>query len=320
MIQLKQVSKRYGDIVALDQIDLTVQDGECVVLIGPSGCGKSTLLRSINRLIDTDQGDILVNGQNISTYKAEDLRRQLGYCIQGVGLFPHLSVFDNIAIVPQLLKWDKSKINDRINTLMDLTGLPLSYLSKKPHELSGGEAQRVGVCRALAADPSILLMDEPFGAVDPMTREQIQLAFRKIQRELKKTVLFVTHDMEEAILLADRIAIMYKGKILSLETPGGLINGTHDPFVNEFIGADYPLRLLKRYTLADLKVINVDSKSQLNQVSSLNEFSTAKEILSEILKSGSQEIMIQKTDRTKVIVTYDALIELLQKVLNNEIV
>ncbi len=319
MIQLKQVSKRYGDIVALDQIDLSVQDGECVVLIGPSGCGKSTLLRSINRLVDLDQGEILVNGQNISSYKVEDLRRQLGYCIQGVGLFPHLSVYDNIAIVPQLLKWDKTKTINRIETLMNLTGLPMSYLSKKPHELSGGEAQRVGVCRALAANPSILLMDEPFGAVDPMTREQIQLAFRKIQRELKKTVLFVTHDMEEAILLADRIAIMHKGKILSLQTPGGLVKGKQDAFVNEFIGADYPLRLLKRYTLADLELIKVEQASNKNQLSSLNELSTSKEILSEILQSGSQEIMIQKMDGSRVIVTYDAVIELLRKVINNEI-
>lgn len=320
MIQLKQVSKRYGEIVALDQIDLSVQDGECVVLIGPSGCGKSTLLRSINRLVDLDQGEILVNNQNIARYNAEDLRRQLGYCIQGVGLFPHLSVFDNIAIVPQLLKWKKTKIIDRIETLMDLTGLPLSYLSKKPHELSGGEAQRVGVCRALAADPSILLMDEPFGAVDPMTREQIQLAFRKIQRDLKKTVLFVTHDMEEAILLADRIAIMHKGKILSLQTPGGLVNDKQDPFVHEFIGVDYPLRLLKRYTLADLECIKVELRSPKTPLSPLNEFSTAKEILSEILKSGSVEIMIQKMDGSRVLITYDALIELLRKVLNNEIV
>ncbi|TXT16722.1 MAG: osmoprotectant transport system ATP-binding protein [Erysipelotrichaceae bacterium] len=289
-------------------------------MIGPSGCGKSTLLRSINRLVDLDEGEILVNGQNISNYKAEDLRRQLGYCIQGVGLFPHLSVYDNIAIVPQLLKWDKTRIIDRIDTLMDLTGLPKTYLTKKPHELSGGEAQRVGVCRALAADPSILLMDEPFGAVDPMTREQIQLAFRKIQHELKKTVLFVTHDMEEAILLADRIAIMHKGKILSLQTPGGLVKGKQDAFVNEFIGADYPLRLLKRYTLSDLEVIKVDQDSSKIPLSSLNEFSTTKEILSEILQSGSQEIMIQKQDKSKVIITYDALIELLRKVLNNEIV
>jgi osmoprotectant transport system ATP-binding protein len=318
MIQLKQVSKRYGEILALDQVDLTIQDGECLVLIGPSGCGKSTLLKSINRLIDIDQGEILVNGKNVMFYKAEDLRRQLGYCIQGVGLFPHMNVYNNIATVPQLLKWDKTKTEDRIKFLMGLTGLPLSYRLKKPHELSGGEAQRVGVCRALAADPSILLMDEPFGAVDPMTREQIQLAFRTIQRELKKTVIFVTHDMEEAILLADRIAIMHNGKILSLQNPGGLIKDNSDPFIRDFIGVDYPLRLLKRYTLKDIEYENTVQSKDLKISSTLNELSNAKEILSEILKSGSTQVMIQKNDGSCVLVEYEAIVNLLRKVNQDE--
>jgi osmoprotectant transport system ATP-binding protein len=318
MIQLKQVSKRYGEILALDQVDLTIQDGECLVLIGPSGCGKSTLLKSINRLIDIDQGEILVNGQNVMLYKAEDLRRQLGYCIQGVGLFPHMNVYNNIATVPQLLKWDKTKTEDRIKFLMGLTGLPLTYMLKKPHELSGGEAQRVGVCRALAADPSILLMDEPFGAVDPMTREQIQLAFRTIQRELKKTVIFVTHDMEEAILLADRIAIMHNGKILSLQNPGGLIKDNSDPFIRDFIGVDYPLRLLKRYTLKDIEYENTVKSESLKISTTLNELSNAKEILSEILKSGSTRIMIQKNDGSCVLVEYEAIVNLLRKVNQDE--
>jgi osmoprotectant transport system ATP-binding protein len=318
MIQLKQVSKRYGEILALDQVDLTIQDGECLVLIGPSGCGKSTLLKSINRLIDIDQGEILVNGQNVMLYKAEDLRRQLGYCIQGVGLFPHMNVYNNIATVPQLLKWDKTKTEDRIKFLMGLTGLPLTYMLKKPHELSGGEAQRVGVCRALAADPSILLMDEPFGAVDPMTREQIQLAFRTIQRELKKTVIFVTHDMEEAILLADRIAIMHNGKILSLQNPGGLIKDNSDPFIRDFIGVDYPLRLLKRYTLKDIEYENAVKSKDLKISTTLNELSNAKEILSEILKSGSTRIMIQKNDGSCVLVEYEAIVNLLRKVNQDE--
>ena len=314
MIQLKQVSKHYGNILALDQVDLTVHDGECVVLIGPSGCGKSTLLKSINRLVDIDQGDIIVNGQNVKLYQPEALRRQLGYCIQGVGLFPHMSVYDNIATVPQLLKWDKLKTDDRIKSLMGLTGLPLSYLTKKPHELSGGEAQRVGVCRALAADPSILLMDEPFGAVDPMTREQIQLAFRKIQRELKKTVVFVTHDMEEAILLADRIAIMHRGKILSLQRPGSLIQDHQDPFIQDFIGVDYPLRLLKRYTLKDLDPKTNPIEATLALSETLDESSTVKEILSEILKSGSTQILIKKHDGTPVLVDYESIIDLIRKV------
>ncbi|TFG81604.1 MAG: ATP-binding cassette domain-containing protein, partial [Erysipelotrichales bacterium] len=209
----------------------------------------------------------------------------IGYCIQNVGLFPHYSVRDNISIVPKLLKWTKEDIDARVDFLMDLTGLPRSYRDKKPHELSGGESQRVGVCRALAADPKILLMDEPFGAVDPMTRIKIQLAFRNIQKELKKTVVFVTHDVEEAILLADRIAVMQHGKILGYDTPEAFSHAMEVDFVQSFLGADYPVKLLKRHRLDEM----VPQEADNSQV-------TLNEILAQLLQSPDGMITIQDID------------------------
>lgn len=267
MIRLKNVTKKYDKQEALKGIDLEINDGECVVLIGPSGCGKSSLLKSINRMIEVDTGTIEVINQEIKSYKVEELRRKIGYCIQGVGLFPHLSVKENIAIVLRVLKWKEDDIDHRVNELLTMTELPLSYKNKKPHELSGGEAQRVGVCRALATNPSILLMDEPFGALDPLTREKVQIAFREIQKKLHKTVVFVTHDVEEAILLADRIALMYDGKILHLDTPSHFINLYKNEYGSDFLGKDYALRLLKRYTLNDLDLIHVSNKENLVSLS-----------------------------------------------------
>lgn len=267
MIRLKNVTKKYDKQEALKGIDLEINDGECVVLIGPSGCGKSSLLKSINRMIEVDTGTIEVINQEIKSYKVEELRRKIGYCIQGVGLFPHLSVKENIAIVLRVLKWKEDDIDHRVNELLTMTELPLSYKNKKPHELSGGETQRVGVCRALATNPSILLMDEPFGALDPLTREKVQIAFREIQKKLHKTVVFVTHDVEEAILLADRIALMYDGKILHLDTPSHFMNLDKNEYGSDFLGKDYALRLLKRYTLNDLDLIHVSNKENLVSLS-----------------------------------------------------
>jgi len=263
MIQLSNVTKKYDEQEALKGIDLEIKDGECIVLIGPSGCGKSSLLKSINRMIEVDTGLIKVLDQDIKSFKVEELRRKIGYCIQGVGLFPHLNVKENIAIVLRVLKWKEEDIDQRVNELLSITELPITYKSKKPHELSGGEAQRVGVCRALATNPSILLMDEPFGALDPLTREKVQLAFREIQKKLHKTVVFVTHDVEEAILLADRIALMYDGKILHLDTPTQFMNLDKNEFGSDFLGKDYSLRLLKRFTLNDLNLKIVSDKDNL---------------------------------------------------------
>lgn len=241
-------------------------------------------------MIEIDEGTIEVFNRNINDYKVEDLRRKIGYCIQGVGLFPHLSVKENIAIVLRILKWNENDINTRVNELLEMTDLSQSYINKKPHELSGGEAQRVGVCRALATDPSILLMDEPFGALDPLTREKIQIAFRDIQKKLHKTVVFVTHDVEEAILLADRIALMNDGKILHLDTPSHFINLKQDEFGSDFLGKDYSLQLLKRFQLKDL---NLDQIKQNDDLVSLTLESSVKDGLSYCLNSKNNSVVFE---------------------------
>ncbi len=252
MIELKSVSKFYGDTRALDDVSLEVRDGEVTVIIGPSGCGKTTLLRLINRLAPPSAGRIFINGKDNADFKPEDLRRGMGYAIQGVGLFPHWTVAENIATVPQLLGWDKVRIDQRVDELLDLVGLSPGVHSRRyPAELSGGQAQRVGVARALAADPPILLMDEPFGAVDPLTRIKLQNEFLRIQSTLKKTVIFVTHDLEEAIRLADRIAVMNAGKIIQYDTPEAVLARPENKFVHDFVGTDRALKRLTRFMVAD---------------------------------------------------------------------
>ena len=314
MIKLSHITKYYGPLKALDDLSLDVREGECLVLIGPSGCGKSTLLKTINRLVEPESGEISINGKLVHDYAPEILRRHIGYCIQGVGLFPHLSVYDNIAVVPRLLKWEESRIKERVQELMDLTGLPLAYQTKRPHQLSGGEAQRVGVCRALAADPDVLLMDEPFGAVDPMTREQIQLAFRDLQRRLKKTVLFVTHDLEEAILLGDRIALMHRGQILELSTPESLGQSSTNSTVTTFLGADYALRILRRATVEQLTLkpgISTSTDVLVQPNASL------KEALSAVLEADDHQVITRMQDQTYII-DLEAIVTYLKKVRHGE--
>ena len=247
MITLEHVTKRYGERNAVDDLSLEVPDGEVVVLIGPSGCGKTTTLRMVNRLIEPTGGRILIDGTDAATLKPEELRRHIGYAIQSVGLFPHLTVAGNIATVPRLLGWKAERIMLRVTELLGLVGLdPGEYAQKYPRQLSGGEAQRIGVARALAADPPVLLMDEPFGAVDPLNRDRLQGEFVKIQRELKKTVMFVTHDVDEAIRLADRIALMRDGQLQQYDSPETLLDHPANKFVHDFVGADAALKRLGR--------------------------------------------------------------------------
>jgi osmoprotectant transport system ATP-binding protein len=247
MIQLDNVTKRYGTKIAVDGLSIKVNEGEVCVLIGPSGCGKTTTLRMINRLAEPSDGRILVNGRDTSTFRPEQLRRSIGYAIQSVGLFPHMTVAANIATAPQLLHWDKGRIMSRVEELLSLVGLDAAeYGPKYPNQLSGGQAQRVGVARALAADPPILLMDEPFGAVDPLTRERLQAQFVRIQQELRKTIILVTHDLDEAIRLADRIAIMESGKLAQYDTPELILSKPADRFVRDFVGTDRALKRLSR--------------------------------------------------------------------------
>lgn len=247
MIQLNDVTKSYGDMDAVHELSLQIDSGEFAVLIGPSGCGKSTTLRMINRLVDLTSGVITIDGTDILSHRPEELRRRIGYAIQSVGLFPHMTVAQNIAVVPKLLGWDQAKTDSRTGELLELFGLdPASYGSKYPRQLSGGEAQRAGVARALAADPDILLMDEPFGALDPITRETLQTEFARIQRDLRKTIVFVTHDIDEAIRLATRIVILKDGKLVQHDTPENILTSPIDRFVLEFIGTDRALKRLSR--------------------------------------------------------------------------
>lgn len=245
MITFSEVTKSYGSHKAVDNLNLTVFKGETCVLIGPSGCGKTTTLRMINRLVEPTSGRILIEGQETGGLSPELLRRQIGYVIQGVGLFDHLTVAQNIGIVPKLLGWDRGRTEKRVDELLSLVGLdPATNRGKYPRQLSGGEQQRVGVARALAADPPVLLMDEPFGALDPITRERLQDELVEIQRVLKKTIVFVTHDMHEAIKLADRVAIMRGGKLIQYDTPQAILWRPADEFVRDFVGSDRVLNAL----------------------------------------------------------------------------
>jgi osmoprotectant transport system ATP-binding protein len=247
VIKLEDVTKRYGDTLAVDRLSLEVGDGEVCVLIGPSGCGKTTTLRMINRLVEPTSGRITVGGRDVRSVPPEELRRGLGYAIQSVGLFPHLTVAENIMTVPRLLGWERARMQARVEELLALVGLePGAYAEKYPRQLSGGESQRVGVARALAADPPVLLMDEPFGAVDPLNRERLQGEFARIQRELRKTVVFVTHDVDEAIRLADRIALMKDGRLRQYDTPERMLDHPADKFVHDFMGTDRALKRLVR--------------------------------------------------------------------------
>ena len=253
MITFEHVTKRYGDKTAVDDLTFEVGKGEVCVLIGPSGCGKTTTMRMVNRLIEPTSGRILVDGTDVTKLKPEVLRRRLGYAIQSVGLFPHLTVAENIGVVPRLLGWEAPRMAARATELLSLVGLdPAEYARKYPRQLSGGEAQRIGVARALAADPPALLMDEPFGAVDPLNRERLQAEFSRIQRELGKTVIFVTHDIDEAIRLADRIAIMREGHLEQYDTPEAVLDRPANAFVRDFVGADRALKRLVRVRVTDV--------------------------------------------------------------------
>ena len=298
MINIKGIHKSYDGNEVLHGVNLDVAPGELMVLIGPSGCGKSTLLKCINRMVPFDSGTIHVGGKDVMEYREETLRRGIGYCIQEVGLFPHMSVYENIATVPRLLKWPEARIRDRAAELMEISGLPAGYLTKYPRQLSGGEAQRVGVLRALASDPPVLLMDEPFGAVDPLNREKLQKEFLRIQRELKKTVIFVTHDVDEAILLADRITLMDKGTVIATDKPVGLEARLDDGFVGDFLGIEYPLRLLKRYEVGELDLCSVD-EAALDRAAGtvqINSDTTLRDLLSIMIRSDKDYIQVRKPD------------------------
>ncbi len=238
MIKFENVTKTYADgTVALKEINLHIRKGELLTLIGPSGCGKTTLMKMINRLVEPSSGKVFINGEDISGIDPVELRRNIGYVIQQIGLFPHMKIKDNVALVPRLKNMDPEKVEKRVDELLELVGLdPHVYRDRYPAELSGGQQQRVGVIRALAAEPSIILMDEPFSALDPITREQLQEELVRLQAEIKKTIVFVTHDMDEALQIADRIVLMKEGQIVQVDTPERMLQQPANDFVRGFIG------------------------------------------------------------------------------------
>ena len=259
MIRLESLTKRYpGQAVpAVDGITLDIPKGEIVVLVGPSGCGKTTVLKMINRLIEPTSGRVLIGGEDVTRADADELRRHIGYVIQQIGLFPHMTVAENVGMVPKLLRWEKQRIAARVDELLDLVGLdPAEYRDRYPKELSGGQRQRVGVARALGADPPVMLMDEPFGAIDPITRDRLQNEFLRIQADVRKTIVFVTHDIDEAIKMGDRIAILREqSHIAQYDTPEAILTAPADGFVEDFIGAG---AALKRLNLTRVREVPLD--------------------------------------------------------------
>ncbi|HYN64905.1 MAG TPA: ABC transporter ATP-binding protein [Candidatus Limnocylindrales bacterium] len=259
VVALENVTKRYGGAgvaPAVNDLSMTINAGEICVLVGPSGCGKTTTMKMINRLIEPTSGRITIDGQDVMRLPAVELRRGIGYVIQQVGLFPHMTVADNVAVVPRLLRWPADRIRSRVEELLDLVGLdPAGYQGRYPAALSGGERQRVGVARALAADPPVMLMDEPFGAVDPIRRERLQNEFLRLQQKVRKTVVFVTHDVDEAIKMADRIAILERGGVLAqFDTPDAILARPASEFVERFVGADRGLKRLSLGRVRDLEL------------------------------------------------------------------
>ena len=296
-LELRNVSKRYPGQreAAIGNLSLTVPAGEVCVLVGPSGSGKTTAMRLINRMIALSEGDILLGGHSVLEREPRELRREIGYVIQQVGLFPHLSVGENIATVPRLLGWDKQRIARRVHELLTLIGLdPDEMAARYPAQLSGGQRQRVGVARALAADPPLMLMDEPFGAIDPINRARLQDEFLELQQQVRKTVVFVTHDIDEAIKMGDRIAILREGGVLAqYDTPGEILTNPADEFVARFVGADRALKRLSLTTLAELPLLAPDGAASSPAYSeSVPRETTVRDALSQLLSVGGESLQV----------------------------
>jgi len=263
-LEFRDATKLYPgqDEPAVDHLSLEVPAGEICVLVGPSGCGKTTAMRMVNRMIDISEGDILLDGESVKDRKPADLRREIGYAIQQIGLFPHLTISENIGTVPKLLGWDKGRIAARVDELLELVSLdPHDTRDRYPAQLSGGQRQRIGVARALAVDPPLMLMDEPFGAIDPINRERLQNEFLRLQQDIRKTIVFVTHDIDEAIKIGDKIAVLQKGgKLAQFAAPAELLMYPASPFVEDFVGAD---RALKRLALQRVRDIDLWRAAQV---------------------------------------------------------
>jgi osmoprotectant transport system ATP-binding protein len=312
MITFEHVSKRYPETTAVDDISFEIGDGEVVILVGPSGCGKTTTLRMINRLIEPTSGVIRIDGKPTSEQNVNSLRRTIGYVIQQTGLFPHLTIAENVATVPKLLGWDKARTRKRVEELLDLVGLPAAqYGARMPSELSGGQRQRVGVARALGADPPILLMDEPFGAIDPVTRERLQDELLRLQRIVRKTIVFVTHDIEEAIKLGDRIALFSEhGKIAQYATPMELLAAPASDYVQDFLGGD---RLIRRLGLLPLRATTLAAPNGANPPdTTISIDASLRDALDAVMTSADGRVAVMDGGRVAGIVDAETIREAAQ--------
>jgi osmoprotectant transport system ATP-binding protein len=308
-LELRDVSKRYPGQrqPAIEELSFMVGAGEVCVLVGPSGSGKTTALRLINRMIEPSGGDILLGGESVLGREPHQLRRHIGYVIQQIGLFPHFSVADNVATVPRLLGWDKHRTSARVTELLELVGLdPEEIGPRYPAQLSGGQRQRVGVARALAADPPLMLMDEPFGAIDPITRTRLQDEFKRLQEQVRKTVVFVTHDIDEAIKMGDKIAILREGgRLAQYDSPAKILVDPADDFVAEFVGEDRALKRLGLETLADVKLLAVDGSTP---AATVTQNMSVKDALSAVIADGGKPLtVIDESGQPTGIVTLEVL-------------
>jgi osmoprotectant transport system ATP-binding protein len=308
-LEFREVTKQYAGQrgPAIEGLSLEVPAGEVCVLVGPSGCGKTTAMRLVNRMIPLTAGDILLGGRSVLDRRPDDLRKEIGYVIQQIGLFPHLTIAENIATVPRLLGWDKPRMAARSDELLRLIGMdPDEMRGRYPAQLSGGQRQRVGVARALAADPPLMLMDEPFGAIDPISRERLQDEFLRLQATVRKTIVFVTHDIDEAIKMGDRIAILREGgRLAQYATPTEVLARPADEFVAEFVGADRALKRLALSTLADIELIAPNGTPVNGNRIALR--TNVRDALSQMLAAGGGPLTVVDGDRVAGLVTIDLI-------------
>ncbi|RLL43906.1 ABC transporter ATP-binding protein [Oceanobacillus piezotolerans] len=317
MLEFKNVSKIYnGNKKAVDHVNFNVDEGELVVLLGPSGCGKTTLLRMVNQLESITEGDIHLNNKSVKESNKIEMRRKIGYVIQSNGLFPNMTIEKNVMIVPDLLGWDRKKQLDRFNYLMELIGLhPDEYRKRYPHELSGGQQQRVGVARALAADPPVMLMDEPFGALDPIIRTKIQDEFLQIQKEIKKTILFVSHDIDEAVKMGDKIALFRDGQLQQYNHPFEILHRPANEFVSEFVGQDRVLKSTSLYSVKDLvDSVSLTGYQKAGSVQTVQEDTSLRIVISKLLNQEAEQLAVEDTKgKIKGILTLDLVEKFLYK-------
>ena len=310
-IVFDKATKRYPGraAAAVDELSLTIPSGEICCLVGPSGGGKTTAMKLVNRLVELTSGDVRIDGESVRSLDQTELRRGIGYVIQQVGLFPHVTVAENVATVPRLLGWPKRVIAERVDELLDLVDLPaVDYRARYASQISGGERQRVGLARALAADPPVMLMDEPFGALDPITRTRLQKELLRIHGELRKTIIFVTHDIDEAIMLGDRIAVLRDGELVQYDTPDAILAEPADEFVVRFVGAD---RGLKRLSLKLLSEIELDPANGV-VAPVADDGTTLRDALSLMLSEGSRQLAVVDGDgKPRGVLTFERLTELL---------